>query len=84
MKISNETIAEMRSKIEEKDTEEIRDIYRTGQYPRAERTKDVDMRYRWDLLHACFRSSWVCDLYDSQDVNDTHIDTALRSIVPPL
>lgn len=37
-------------------------------------------RYRWDLLYRAGLSTWICDnLYPYLD--DTHIDTALRSIV---
>lgn len=37
-------------------------------------------RYRWDLLYAARVSNWICStLYPY--LNDSHIDTALRSIV---
>ena len=45
-----------------------------------------DMRFRWDVLHACQidgidATRWICDnLYPY--LNDTHIDTALRNIIP--
>ena len=45
--------------------------------------KDIDKRFRYDLLYACKLSNWVCDelyLY----LNDDHIDTALKSIVKEL
>jgi len=47
-----------------------------------------DQRYRWDLLRSTLIDGkggirWICDaLYPY--LNDDHIDTALRSIVPPL
>lgn len=37
------------------------------------------MRYRWDLLH---ESGALLRLYE--DLDDSHIDTALRAIVKPL
>ena len=42
-------------------------------------------RYRWDLLwYSTARllpQHWVCDvLYNKEDLNDDHIDTALRAI----
>ena len=41
-----------------------------------------DERYRWDLTYAAKLSLWICDtLYPY--LNDDHIDTALRRIVPP-
>ena len=37
------------------------------------------MRYRWDVLHACGLTGWICNnLYAY--LNDDHIDTALRKI----
>jgi len=48
-----------------------------------DRIKDLDKRFRWDCLHAVIKSSWICDnLYPYMD--DTHIETALRSIVKEL
>ena len=39
-------------------------------------------RFRWDLLWAAVPSQWLCDnLYPYLD--DSHVDTALRSIVAP-
>lgn len=47
-----------------------------------------EKRYRWDLLYyAASRKAgtlpqhWICDvLYRKEDLNDNHIDTALRKI----
>lgn len=37
-------------------------------------------RFRWDCTHGAKLSTWICDnLYGYLD--DTHIDTALRSIM---
>jgi O-methyltransferase involved in polyketide biosynthesis len=42
-----------------------------------------DMRYRWDLTYAAKLTPWMCStLYPY--LNDDHIDTALRRIIPPL
>lgn len=63
------------------DTDTRRAQYLSGQFVRADRVKDLDARYRWDLLweiDAQTRSRVVAGL------NDTHIDTALRRCVPPL
>ena len=47
------------------------------------RVKDQAMRFRWDLFWATRQESKIIhDLY--QYLNDTHIDTALRSIVKEL
>ena len=43
------------------------------------------MRYRWDCLWATVPSQWVCDqLYDKENLNDEHIDTALRKLMEEL
>lgn len=52
-------------------------------YARMGFGKDTAKRHRWDLCYAAQLSSWICDnLYSYMD--DTHIDTALRSIVKEL
>ena len=82
MKIPKHVVEEMREAISPFDTEDVREHYRNRKFPRAHRVKNLDVRYRWDLLWACgYR---VTDLYDLYGANDTHIDTALRSIVKPL
>ena len=40
----------LRAEIERHDTDTRRAAYREGRYPCADRTKDLNMRYRWDLL----------------------------------
>jgi hypothetical protein len=44
------------------------------------KAKDIDKRLRWDAAYAARLTPWICDnLYGYMD--DTHIDTALRSIM---
>lgn len=81
MKISDRSLESMRERITPLDTEENRTKYLNGEFPRADKVKDLDKRYRWDLAHAAGVA--VTALYD-EGLNDTHIDTALRNIVPPL
>ena len=59
-----------------------RERYAARQFPRAEITNDVNQRFRWDVAHQLFRKDrrLVEHLYTY--LNDTHIDTALRAIVP--
>lgn len=85
-KIPQDTVSIMREAIAQLDIPVNREAYATGNYPRAELTKDVDMRYRWDLYWAAQGRGLIPrDLLDGIDgVNDTHIDTALRKIVPAL
>ena len=82
MKVSSAHLAAMREAIHPLDTFERRAIYRAGTFPRADRVTDLDKRYRWDLL-------WLAipvpgPLWDIPGLTDAHIDTALRTIVPPL
>ena len=62
------------------DTEALRTTYRSGQFHNADKVKDLNKRYRWDLL-------WLLKL-DLTEIykyaNDSHIDTVLRKLVKPL
>ena len=74
----------LRDAIERHDTPARRAAYREGRYPRADRTRDLDLRYRWDLLwtvHGQLPDTLRAEL---SDLRDTHIDTALRRIVAQL
>lgn len=86
MKISGDALEAIRERIAPLDTEETRQRYRDGDFPRADAVKNLDMRYRWDLWHAArgvdvikVENGWYPD-----GINDSHIDTALRRIVQPL
>jgi hypothetical protein len=47
------------------------------------RARDVGKRVRWDLAYAAGLSRWFCDnVYSYAD--DSHIDTALRSVMRDL
>lgn len=82
MKIKPEHLEHLRSDITPLDTPERRAQYKAGKFAGAARVIDLDMRYRWDLLDSV-PASWISDtLYKYLD--DTHIDTALRSLVPSL
>jgi len=54
--------------------------YVAGDFPRADRCKDLNVRFRWDLFWASGVSS---EMYQA-DLTDAHIDTALRKIVPDI
>lgn len=83
MKIKPEHLEQLRWVITPLDTPERRAQYKAGKFFGATRVIDLDMRHRWDLLYAANLSQWaIATLY--KYLNDTHIDTALRSIVPPL
>lgn len=78
----------LKSHIEKFDTEEARKMYREGNFKNSDGCKDVNMRYRWDLLwlanHNSELNSMITDCYNHHDLNDDHINTALRKIVPSL
>lgn len=80
MKVSSEHVTALRDAIAPLDTDFTRAAYRTGQFPRAELVKDLDMRYRWDLFYAVKGVQIV----GAGRYMDAHIDTALRSIIAPL
>lgn len=78
MKLDRSTVERMRVALAPLDTDERREAYRRGEFPRADRVKDLDKRYRWDLWYMV-PARW--DLVP-EDVDNAHIDTALRRIVP--
>lgn len=88
MKIKPEHLAELKSAVARTDTSEKRAIYLEGSFPNADKVKDLNKRYRWDVLYASGLKigdgvgTSGLPLYGYLD--DTHIDTALRSIVPDL
>lgn len=86
MKITSDIVEVMRQRIAPLDTEETRQAYREGRFPRADAVKDLDTRYRWDLWHAarCIDVIKVENGWYPEGINDKHIDTALRRIVRPL
>lgn len=86
MKVTPDQLTAVRQRLAPLDTAERRQAYREGRFPRAEKVRDLDMRYRWDLYHAA-RVREVLDRNiggEGADLTDAHIDTALRRIVPPL
>jgi hypothetical protein len=83
MKVTLADYAKLDEAISALDTATVRHAYRQGNFPRAEAVKNLDVRYRWDLLWAA--AAQDRSLYDALDgYQDSHIDTALRAIVPPL
>jgi hypothetical protein len=83
MRVSSDHLARLRAAITPLDTAELRAIYATGEFPRAALVKDLDKRYRWDLYWRAVRAG--NSLPDSTDgYNDSHIDTALRTLVAPI
>jgi hypothetical protein len=81
MRVSSADLAALRAVVAPLDTAAMRDIYRARDIPRGELVKDINKRYRWDLMWSA-RGHKVLQGID--DYADAHIDTALRAVVPPL
>jgi len=81
MKASPELRSTVADAIAPVDTQANRDRYRSGDFPRSDRTKDLDKRYRWDLY---YHAHDTVGPFHTTGLNDAHIDTMLRSIVAPL
>lgn len=84
MKMSAALYDWLRAAIERYDTVTRRAAYREGRFPRADRTRDLNLRYRWDLLWTVYGMLPDTLRPELSDLRDTHIDTALRRIVAPL
>lgn len=72
----------LRQAITHLDTPERRERYRSGQFPRADKVRDLDKRYRWDLLWEVGGPAAVFGVFHR--LNDAHIDTVLRNVVAKL
>ena len=79
MKISADTLSALTELIAPYDTPEKRARYLAGNFPRAAETKDINVRYRWDLFWAAKARELI-----TSEHTTAHIDTALRRIVLPL
>lgn len=89
MKITPTDLAALAGKVKPLDTTERRAKYLAGDFKNSRAVKDLNKRYRFDLL-------WLSGLKIGDGVgvkgeldlysymNDTHIDTALKHIVPNL
>jgi hypothetical protein len=89
LKITSEHLQVLKNAVEPRDTPENRARYLAGNFPNAARTLDKDKRYRWDLLWASGLKigdgvGVPGDLNLYAYLNDDHIDSALRQLVPPL
>jgi hypothetical protein len=75
MKMRPEHLEYLRVKIAPLDTGTMREASKCRRHSNT--------RYAWDLLYKAGLSGWICaNLYPY--LNDDHIDTALRALVPPL
>lgn len=79
MKMKLEDFEILRKAIVPLDTPSRRLQYEEGKFDRSHLVKDLSKRYRWDLFWLSRAGLNFC-----QDLNDVHIDTALRAIVEDL
>ena len=81
MKLRPHEVQALRGAIAPLDTAIRRSVYLSGEFPRADKVKDLDKRYRWDLFYEARR---VAGFDAFADYTTDHIDTALRRVVAPL
>jgi hypothetical protein len=79
MKINSIELDRLHNAIARFDTLEMRGRYMRGEFPRADKTKDLGKRYRWDLFWLARDSGF--EFSEPDKFTDDHIDTALRKIV---
>ena len=89
MKIKPEDLTALRAVVAPHDTTVRRAKYLVGDFPGASRVRDLNKRYRWDVLYASGLKigdgrgiPGDINLYAYLD--DSHIDTALRTFIPNL
>jgi hypothetical protein len=78
MKIKPEDYTELKGAIGKLDIEKVKKHY--AHLRTDTRVKDLAKRFRWDLLYASKFDTLVTYKY----LDDTHLDTALHSIVKEL
>jgi len=67
--------------IEQYGEKQLVDQYEQGRFARADKVKDLQTRFCFDLLHGANVPELINELYDV-GCNDTHILTALKRICP--
>lgn len=88
MKIKQEHFDYMKKEIDivlEKynDKGQLVEEYRSGNFPRADKVKDLQKRFCFDLFFGAGLVSWSCNNLCPY-LNDDHIYTALKKICPQL
>ena len=87
MKITHENYIYLESAIETVLTKypNVIEEYETGQFARADRVKNLQRRFCFDVLSGAGIAKWVStNLYGLNDMNDDHVFTALKAICPTL
>ena len=84
MKLRPHEVQALRDAIAPLDTAIRRSVYLSGEFPRADKVKDLDKRYRWDLFYEARRAVGFDALDFVSDYTMDHLDTALRCVVARL
>ncbi len=86
MKIKPEHLAKLKDLIEPFDTETRRTQYLKGDFHNADKVKDLNQRYRWDLYWEATAGARYSELRHQmwEYMNNIHHDTALKVIVKDL
>lgn len=68
------------------NNERNRAVYSAGEIPRADAVKDINRRFRWDILWAIPREIRQPFFDEARALggNDNHIDSLLKSLVADL
>lgn len=89
-KIQGEKLRRLKKFIEDRiesvGWQRIKSAYESGRFPRSEKVRDLNVRLRWDLLWSANNNGareLIAQFY-RDGLNDSHIDTALRQIVPTI
>lgn len=81
-KASPELVEEIRSRIAQIDSQELRERYRKGEISNNFEGQDMDKRYRYDLFWAA--ASDIYSKVNKEGLKSDHLDTVLKEVVPPL
>jgi len=88
MKITNADFLDLKTKLnatlDKVGREKTIEAYESGNFPRSEFVKDLQTRFCFDVYHACYRENdgLMDKLYAY--LNDDHIYTALKAILPAI
>lgn len=83
MRATAQQVEAVRLAVSPFDNAERRARYVAGDIPRAETVRDLSKRYRWDTYYLAIDSGAIS--YDTlRNLNDAHVDTVLRAVVPAL
>jgi hypothetical protein len=83
MKATPEQLATVQSVLSQFDTDERRRCYLSGDFSRADKVKDLNKRYRWDIYWLA-RDNGLVGYELLENLNDSQKDTVLRRVIPNL